>query len=329
MKYQIDVQQVRNIQQEIWNSIRGTFELRKGYGEPLPIFGHYGGVFKCGRENLIIHTDGVGTKLILAQQMEKYDTVGIDAIAMSVNDILCLGAESLVGVDYIALPRENTFLVAELMKGLVEGATQSNCAIIGGETAIVPDLLKDDKTFDLTFTVVGRVIHRPLTGKDSRKGDVILGLASSGLHSNGYTLARKVLPVDKWGKEMLEPTKIYVKPVLSILNSELWKSVKGMAHITGGAFSKVSRLSKNVGFLFNDLPKMSPMYEALYAEVQNIEEMHKTFNMGIGMAMVVKRENAEEIKNRLNASGVSTTVIGEIIKESGVFIERDGKRFKV
>jgi phosphoribosylformylglycinamidine cyclo-ligase len=135
-------------------------------GEPLPIFGHYGGLFKCGNEELVIHTDGVGTKILLAQELDKYDTVGIDAIAMSVNDILCVGAEPLVGVDYIALAEEDDELVEEIMKGLVEGARQCQCAIIGGETAVIPDIIKGGKKpFDLTFTVVGRTKKQILGDK--------------------------------------------------------------------------------------------------------------------------------------------------------------------
>lgn len=121
MKYQIDVGRVKKIQSGIWDKIKSTYSFRKGYGEALPIFGHYGGMFKCGDQTLVIHTDGVGTKLILAQEMGRYDTVGIDAVAMSVNDILCVGAEPMVGVDYIALAKEDDELVSELMEGLVRG----------------------------------------------------------------------------------------------------------------------------------------------------------------------------------------------------------------
>ena len=154
----INVKHVRKIQGEIWDKIKSTFSFRKGYGEALPVYGHYGGLFKCGAEELVIHTDGVGTKLLVAQAMDKYDTVGIDAIAMSVNDIICVGAESMVGVDYIALAEEDNELVSEIMKGLVKGAEESGCAIVGGETAVIPDIIKGGaKPFDLTFTVVGRV----------------------------------------------------------------------------------------------------------------------------------------------------------------------------
>jgi phosphoribosylformylglycinamidine cyclo-ligase len=176
MKYQVDVGKVRRIQSGIWDKIKSTFSFRKGYGEALPVFGHYGGLFKCGDDRLVIHTDGVGTKLLVAQEMEKYNTVGIDAIAMSVNDILCVGAEPLVGVDYIGLAKEDPELVSEIMDGLVKGAEESGCAIIGGETAVIPDIIKGGKRpFDLTFTVVGRV-RKLVLGNEITKGDVIVGL---------------------------------------------------------------------------------------------------------------------------------------------------------
>ena len=219
MKYDINVKNVRKIQSSIWGNIKSTFAFRKGYGEALPVFGHYGGLFKCGAEELVIHTDGVGTKILVAQALEKYDTIGIDAIAMSVNDILCVGAEPLVGVDYLALAEEDDWLVNEVMKGLVKGAEESGCAIVGGETAIIPDIIKGGKRpFDLTFTVVGRV-KKKILGEEIRKGDIMVGLESSGIHSNGYTLARQALDMGKWGAEMLKPTRIYASAVLEMIDA--------------------------------------------------------------------------------------------------------------
>lgn len=207
MKYPIDIAHVKKIQNSIWDKIKGTFAFRKGYGEPLPVFGHYGGLFKCGNDTLVIHTDGVGTKVIVAQQLDKYDTIGIDAVAMSVNDILCVGAEPLVGVDYLALAEEDDELVNEIMKGLANGAEESGCAIIGGETAIIPDIIKgESKPFDLAFTIVGRVKKQTI-GDHITKGDVIVGLESSGLHSSGYTLARKALDIKKWEKKCSNPRR--------------------------------------------------------------------------------------------------------------------------
>jgi len=323
MKYEVDVGRVRKIQGSIWDSIKSTFDYRKGkYGEPLPVFGHYGGVFKCGSDNLVIHTDNVGTKSLVAQALDKYDTIGIDAVAMSVNDILCVGAEPLVGVDYLTLTNEDNELVAEIMKGLVKGAEESDCAIIGGETAIVPDTLKGGKRpFDLSFTVVGRIKKMTL-GKEIVKGDVIVGLESSGIHSNGYTLARKALDMEEWGKEMLTPTRIYAKPLLEIIDA---CDVHGTAHITGGAFSKLTRLNKDVGYVLDNLPEPKPVFKALQEKVKDPVEMYRTFNMGVGMAIVLPEDRAETVVNIAKKHGVESSIIGKITDKKGVWIKVRGK----
>jgi len=322
MKYDIDVKHVRKMQAEIWERIKSTFSFRKGYGEALPVFGHYGGLFKCGPEQLVIHTDGVGTKLLVAQELDKYDTVGIDAIAMSVNDILCVGAEPLVGVDYIALAEEDDELVNEVMKGLVKGAEESGCAIVGGETAIIPDIIKGGRRpFDLTFTVVGRV-KKKILGDQIKKGDMIIGLESSGLHSNGYSLARKALDVGKWGKEMLVPTTIYASAILEMIDAS---EVHGIAHITGGAFSKINRLNKDVGYRITSLPKPAPIFEALHEKVGDFTEMHRTFNMGIGMAIMIPKDAEGTVMNIAKKHNVNAHVIGEISDRKGIWLN-DGKK---
>lgn len=322
MKYPIDVEHVKRMQSAIWEQIKSTYSFRKGYGEPIPIFGHYGGLFKCGNETLVIHTDGVGTKLLVAQQMETYDTVGIDAVAMSVNDILCVGAEPLVGVDYIALAKEDDELVAQIMEGLIKGAEESGCAIIGGETAIISDMVKGGKRpFDLNFTIVGRV-KKLILGNEIVKGDVIVGLESSGIHSNGYTLARKVLDIKKWGKKMLTPTKIYVSSVLEMIDA---CDIHGIAHITGGSFSKLSRLNKDVGYRIDKLPSIKPIFAELQKKVSDVATMHRTFNMGIGMALILPEDRADTIINIAKKHEIEATVIGEIIEKKGVFI-KDGKK---
>ena len=320
MRYQVDVGKVRKIQSSIWDQIKSTFNYRKGYGEPVPVFGHYGGIFKAGEEQLVIHTDGVGTKLLTAQQMGRYDTVGIDAVAMSVNDILCVGGEPLVGVDYIALGKEEPKIVEDLMKGLVKGAEESNCAILGGETAIVPDLLKEN-AFDLTFTVVGK-IRKLILGKEIVKGDVIVGLESSGIHSNGYTLARSALDVKDWGEEMLTPTRIYASTLMEVIGS---CDVHGIAHITGGAFSKLTRLNKEVGYKLDNLPKPSPIFKELAKTVKSTTEMYRTFNMGVGMAIVLPEDRAETVINIAAKHDVNAAEIGKITDKKGVWINVKGK----
>ncbi|MGV8176421.1 MAG: phosphoribosylformylglycinamidine cyclo-ligase [Candidatus Bilamarchaeaceae archaeon] len=317
MKYDINIGKVRGIQDSIWENIKKTYSFRKGFGAPLPIFGHYGGVFDVNGEKMVIHTDGVGTKLLVAQEVGVYDTVGIDAIAMSANDILCLGAETVCGVDYLAMAKEDDELVAEVMKGLVKGAEECDCAIIGGETAIVPDLIHGgEKPFDLAFTAVGR-IRKMITGEKVKEGQVILGLESSGIHSNGYTLARKVLDVSVWGKEMLVPTKIYVKPVLELIDK---LEISGIAHITGGSFSKITRLNKNVGYLLDKLPEPPEIFMEMAKKVPDKREMHRTFNMGVGLVVILDANEVPTAQSMLSKRGVKSHVIGKVVKEKGVFL---------
>jgi phosphoribosylformylglycinamidine cyclo-ligase len=322
MKYQVNVGHVKKMQAGIWDRIKSTFSFRKGYGEPLPVFGHYGGLFQCNNDKLVIHTDGVGTKLLVAQEMNKFDTVGIDAIAMSVNDILCVGAEPLVGVDYIALAEEDSELVSSIMEGLVKGAEESGCAIVGGETALIPDIIKGGKRpFDLTFTVVGRV-RKLVLGNEIAKGDVIVGLESSGLHSNGYTLARKALDTKEWGMEMLVPTRIYASTVLEAIDA---CDVHGIAHITGGGFSKLTRLNKNVGYKLDRLPEQKPIFKALGEKVKDDIEMHRTFNMGVGMCIILPEDRADTVMNIAKKHNVETSIIGSITEKKGVWLS-DGKK---
>lgn len=326
MKYQVNVGHVKKMQSGIWDRIKTTFSFRKGYGEPLPVYGHYGGVFKCNGEQLVIHTDGVGTKLLTAQEVGKYDTVGIDAIAMSVNDILCLGAEPLVGVDYIALTKEDDELVAQIMEGLVKGAEESACAIIGGETALIPDIIKGGRRpFDLTFTVVGKV-RKLVLGNEIVKGDVIVGLESSGLHSNGFSLARKALNSRQWGLEMLTPTRIYASTIMEVIGA---CDVHGIAHITGGGFSKLTRLNDVVGYRLDNLPEPKPIFKALAAKVRDNAEMHRTFNMGVGMAVVLPEDRAETLINISKKHGIPASIIGSITDKRGVWIKDGDKELDI
>ncbi|MBD3210070.1 phosphoribosylformylglycinamidine cyclo-ligase [Candidatus Micrarchaeota archaeon] len=326
MKYQVDVGHVKKIQRSIWNNIKSTFSFRKGYGEPVPVYGHYGGIFKCGDENLVIHTDGVGTKLLVAQSVGRYNTVGIDAVAMSVNDILCVGAEPLVGVDYIALAEEDDVLVGQIMEGLVKGAEESSCAIVGGETAIIPDIVKGgEKPFDLTFTAVGR-IKKMILGNEIAKGDVMVGLESSGLHSNGYTLARNALDSGEWGEEMLVPTRIYANPLLETIDA---CDVHGIAHITGGAFSKLTRLNKDVGYRLDNLPAPKPIFKAIQERVKSVKEMYRTFNMGIGMVVVLPEDRAGTLINIAKKHGIEADTIGKIIEKKGVWMDYRGKEMNL
>ena len=319
MRYPVNVKKIREIQSEIWSSIESTFSSRDGKDGQVDkeVIAHYGGIYKSSAGEFVMHTDGVGTKVLIAQDVGRYDTVGIDAIAMNVNDIICLGAEPMVAVDYIALQEEDEWLISELVKGLVKGCKESGCALIGGETAIMKDVITGHaKPFDLAATVVGK-IRKKITGNEISPGDIILGLESSGIHSNGYTLARKVLDSAVWGKEMLKPTKIYVKPILELIDRV---RVKGIAHITGGAFTKIRRLNKNVGYLLDEMPNPPEIFEEISHHVMNRNEMYKTFNMGVGMIVVVPKEIEEESMKILNKY-TKTHRIGEVIDKPGVYID--------
>jgi phosphoribosylformylglycinamidine cyclo-ligase len=290
----------------------------------LPIKGHYAGLFRSGNQTLAIHCDGVGSKVLVADALSKFDTVGIDAVAMNVNDIVCLGARPLVLVDYLALAREDAKLVSELMKGLQEGARQAGCAIVGGETAILPEMIKGGKRpFDLAATALGVVQGEPLTGAAMLPGDVLVGLGSSGLHSNGYTLARKVLDVKKWGREMLAPTRIYVKPVLEMLQR---CEIHGIAHITGGAFSKLSRIGSygKVGFLLDNMPQMQGVMAELAKKAGSDYEMYRTFNCGIGMVLACPASEEAKVVSIAKKHGIGTQKIGSVVPGSDVVLKKGG-----
>jgi len=239
----VDIKKIKKSHEKTWNQIMETFNFRDGkIGHPLKVFGHYAGLIDIGNNKILaLHTDGVGTKVLVSQVLEKYDTIGIDAVAMGVNDVICVGAEPIALVDYLALEKTNDEMVEEIMKGLVEGAKQADTVIIGGETAIMADVIKGihGRGFDLAVTVLGVVDKdKIITGEKMKPGDIVIGLESSGIHSNGLTLARKVL-LREYYKELLIPTKIYVNPVLEIVKK---CNVHGLANITGGAFSKLMRI---------------------------------------------------------------------------------------
>lgn len=320
----VDVNRVKGIHKAINDSI---FSALPDF--VLPIKGHYAGLFKSGKETLAIHCDGVGSKILVADELGKFDTVGIDCVAMNVNDIICVGAKPLVLVDYLALAAEDAPLVSEVMKGLRAGADEALCAIVGGETAILPDMIKGgDRPFDLAATCVGVVHGEPLTGAMMKTGDVVVGLESSGIHSNGYTLARRLLDVKKWGGEMLAPTRIYVKPVLEMMSS---CEIHGLAHITGGAYSKLSRIGTyaSVGFLLDSMPKTTGVMAELEKKVGSDYEFYRTFNAGIGMCVVCPEEDASKAIGIAKRHGMGALIIGKIVEGNGVMLQKGGKRISL
>ena len=305
--------------------------------------GGFGGCFGlniAGMEEpvLVSGTDGVGTKLKLAILTDKHDTIGIDCVAMCVNDVICVGAKPLFFLDYIACGKNVPERIAELVAGVAEGCVQSGCALIGGETAEHPGMMPEDE-YDLAGFTVGVVDKKKIIDNTKMKaGDVIIALPSTGIHSNGFSLCRKVFDIDNnnpdlyvpreelGGKTVAEallvPTKIYVKPVLALLEKV---SVKGISHITGGGFYENIPRSIPDGLCANvdrSAVKVLPIFEVI-AKDGNIPErdMFNTYNMGVGMSVVVSAEDADKALEILKANGEDAYVIGTVVKsDEGVII---------
>ncbi|NJD98942.1 phosphoribosylformylglycinamidine cyclo-ligase [Thermococcus sp. LS1] len=306
-----------------------TFEFRKGkIGEPAEDLGHYAALMDFGSFYLAMTTDGVGTKVLVAEDVGKFDTIGIDMIAMNVNDLLCVGAEPVALVDYLAVKEPDEGVFSEIAKGLYEGAKQAGIAIVGGETAVMPDLING---FDLAGTAIG-VVEKDgvITGEKIKPGDVVIGVSSSGIHSNGLTLARKLL-IPKYGLDyeyegrklwelLLEPTRIYVKPVLELLKSV---EVHGLAHITGGGLLNLNRLT-NHGFRL-EMPPIEGIFKLIYENGVLLEEMFRVFNMGVGFAVIVPQEGKEEALEILSKHYESFE-LGMVTKEPGIVVENYGIR---
>ena len=307
----------------------------------LSDIGGFGGLFELDitgmeRPVLVSGTDGVGTKLKLAFIMDKHDTIGIDCVAMCVNDIICCGAKPLFFLDYIACGKNVPEKIAEIVKGVAEGCVQSGAALIGGETAEMPGFYGIDE-YDLAGFSVGVVDRKKVFDNiQIKEGDVIIGLASSGVHSNGFSLVRKVFDIENsdikkpvaelggksLGEALLEPTKIYVKPVLNLSEKV---TIKAVSHITGGGFYENIPRSIPKGYsaqIDKSALKILPIFD-LIAKTGNIPErdMFNTFNMGVGMSIVVNSEDAETALASLKADGEDAYVIGKIVKsDEGVII---------
>ena len=296
--------------------------------------GGFGGLFApeltgIAEPVLVSGTDGVGTKQRIAQLMDRHDTVGIDCVAMCVNDIVCCGARPLFFLDYIAIGKNEPEKVAALVSGVAEGCVKAGCALIGGETAEHPGTMAPED-YDLAGFSVGLVDKsRILDPNTVREGDVILALASSGLHSNGFSLVRKVFDVERadlgaripelgqtLGEALLTPTKIYVKPVLSAIQAA---EVHGISHITGGGFYENIPRAIPAG-LCARIDKAAVRRLPIFSLVQERGEiperdMFNTFNMGVGMSLTVSRDTADKALEALRAAGEEAYVIGEVIRD--------------
>lgn len=293
--------------------------------------GGFGGMFEIAANEyknpvLVSGTDGVGTKLKLAMLMNKHDTIGIDCVAMCVNDVACSGAKPLFFLDYIACGKNYPEKIEQIVKGVADGCVQAGCALVGGETAEHPGLMPDED-YDLAgFTVGIGDKDKLVSGDNLKAGDVLIGVASSGIHSNGFSLIRKVFNINEetikvyydelgktLGEELITPTRIYVKPLLELMSRV---TVNAISHITGGGFyENVPRMLKD-GFtavIEKDKCFKLPIFD-LIQKTGNISEhdMYNTFNMGTGLVIAVDKEKADEAVSILNNAGEKAAIIGEI-----------------
>ncbi len=276
-------------------------------------------------------TDGVGSKLLIAEMLGRYDTVGIDCIAMNVNDLICIGAEPLALVDYVGVEKLSESVMEQIAEGLAEGARQSRISIPGGETAQLPDIIRGQNPgtgLDLVGTAVGLCpMDRLSTGRDVKPGDIVLGLASSGVHSNGLTLARHAL-FDKdaggfdadshvaelgrtVGEELLEPTRIYVREALALFDTDI--PFKALCHITGDGLLNLNRVEADVGFVLDALPEPPPIFDLIQKSGRvETAEMYKVFNMGVGLCAIVAPDNVDKTISVLQQTDGDAFVIGRV-----------------
>ena len=309
--------------------------------EVLTDIGGFGGLFslnssKYKRPTLVAATDGVGTKLKLAFMLDKHDTVGIDLVAMCVNDIIVQGAEPLFFLDYLATAKLSPEQAVEVVKGIAEGCKQANCALLGGETAEMPGMYSGGE-YDLAGFSVGVVDNdKIIDGSAITEGDLVIGIASSGLHSNGFSLARKIfletlhLDLDSQpddldnslGQELLTPTRIYVKSILNLIRDY---EIKGIAHITGGGLlENIPRvLPRNCKAIIRRNSWEKPAIFEMLQHGGNIpeEEMYRTFNYGIGMVLIVSTNDADDVIGRLAGLGDKAYLIGEITLADSPYVE--------
>ena len=329
----------------IVSRIVGTWP-KSGFGAVRLPIGYFANVVDIGGIGIAIGTDGVGSKAMIADMMKKYDTIGIDCIAMNVNDLLCVGARPVSLVDYIAVEKADAAMLDGIAIGLAEGARQSNISITGGEISQLRDVVRG---FDLVGTAIGTVgLDRIIIGRDLKPGDVVIGIPSSGIHSNGMTLTRRVFfeqagaKIDTHfpelgctlGEELLRPTVIYVPEILDVLDEI--SSVKAMIHITGDGLLNLPRVDAEIGFVLDDLPPPPPLF-GLIEKLGGVSraEMFEVYNMGIGFCVVVDAGDADATLAILARHGRQASVIGHAVADptKSVQLPREkligtGKKFR-
>ena len=299
---------------------------RDGIGQNVRLPGLFASLIDFGDKYITLATDGVGTKLMIAEALNKWDTVGIDCIAMNVNDTICVNAEPTSFVDYIAIDKPNEEITKEIGIGLQKGAELSNMEIVGGEIAVLPEIVNG---VDLSGTCLGYVAKdRIITGETCEEGDLIIALKSSGIHSNGLTLARKIVEANNigWndkvsglsksmGEELLTPTEIYVKQVLEITTNF---NVHGLVDITGGGLRNILRMKKGLQYVISDPVKPAPIFQKLQ-ELGEVEdrEIYQTLNMSMGFTIIAPADDAEQIAKKYS----NAEIVGRVQKGNGVLLE--------
>jgi phosphoribosylformylglycinamidine cyclo-ligase len=332
----VNARRIRETHKLLARRLESTFATRKGkIGRPIFPIGHYAGLVDLGQGRVLsLHTDSVGTKVLIAQMMRKYDTIGIDCVAMCANDLICTGAEPISFLDYIAMSRPDRAIVDQVAIGLAKGAKEAGMAIVGGETAIVPELLTENGGFDLVGFAAGFCRKKDLIlGDRVREGDVLIGVSSSGIHSNGLSLARKILlkrynlketPTGlerNLGEELLEPTRIYVNPVREMTGKV---EIHGLAHITGGgAFTKLERVvgQTKCGAELDNLPEPAGIFRLIRRTGRVSDtEMYRTFNMGIGLIVVAPELETNRIIRIFRKNRMIAMRIGRVERRPGIRI---------
>jgi phosphoribosylformylglycinamidine cyclo-ligase len=324
----VDTDAAQSGLQKIIESIKQTWPAPDQVGAVKLDIGYFANVIDIGGIGLAICTDGVGSKSIIAHMMNRYDTIGIDCVAMNVNDAICVGARPISMVDYIAIEKADADILGAIAIGLAEGAKQAGISISGGEIAPLKDVVRG---FDLVGMAVGIVpLDRIITGRDLVPGDVVIGLESSGIHSNGLTLARHVffehaqLSIDHvfpelgtpLGEELLRPTLIYVPEILDLI--ENIPAVKALINITGDGLLNLPRVDAKVGFLVDDLPPVPVVFRLIqqYGAVDDAE-MFEVYNMGVGFCVLVSEKDADLALSILRRHGRRPRVIGRVIEDEG------------
>ena len=336
LKAGVDTEREERVLSRLIHTASQTFAFVRDIGKPVLPIGFFANVIDLGHGiGLALSTDGVGTKIIIAQMMQKYDTVGIDCVAMNANDVLCVGARPISFLDYIAVQEANPDLLEQLMDGLKEGARLAGVAICGGEIAQVREMIASEREgwgFDLVGMCVGHVrLDQLITGRSITPGDVIIGIRSSGIHSNGLTLARRVLfrqnnySVDTrfeelgrtLGEELLEPTTIYVSEVVEAIERPL--AIKGLAHITSDGLLNLLRFDTGqteVGYVIDQLPPIPPIFSLIQKSGDIPDhEMFRVFNMGVGFCAVVSERDADSFRAIVAHHGREAMRIGHVVSD--------------